>query len=226
MEDIKEEKEHFFVLNVHEDRSRKPSILVAIKATDEYQARQLFPKMRPRLPIVDPKDFNILDAYNTEDFSDMLRLKCHQHLRRIQFYIERTKIDTLYPHKVDIPVDDLQYRNNDTRIMHVVDKSVHKVIEEKRAIIEDKLQKAMLTTKTSSCFYTEKEGASIIEDTIEEEKNMSFVLYNKTMGELIKFAGMVYKMTEGKKIILEFYYYENEELYRCEFGEALTMKKM
>ena len=224
--ELNEGRYHFFVLHVHEDRSRNPSILVTLKARNEFEARQLFPKMRPKTPILEPKKYYILDAYDTEDMPDMTRLKLHQHGRQILFYIEESKIGTLCPRKVLISVDDLEYRKNETNLIHVSDKSMYKIFAEKQHDIENKLQETILSMKTNTILYNTKDGEFVIKNCVANEKNLSFILYNKTMGELITFAENVYKIAKGSKIIIEFFYYENEQLYRCEFGEELVMKKM
>ena len=220
-------RDHFYVLKIHEDRSRNPAILVITKAPDEIRARRYMASMRPKKPVVNPKEWNILDVYDTEDMSDMRRMQLHDSkFGEAVFYIEKTKVGTFYPHDISVKLANIKYRKNTTQIVHVMDKHNSKEIGTNIQFVEDKLQKYILSTKTASSFYSEKEGDQMVQTLIETNQNICFVLYSKTMGELISFARKMYNLTEGCRITLQFFYLENENLFECNFTDTLTMEKV
>lgn len=220
-------RDHFFILKVHEDRSREPAIIVATKAPDEIRARRYFSAMRPKRPVVNPKEWNILDVYDTEDMSDMRRMKLHDgKYGEVVFYIEKTKVGTFYPHDVSLKLDSVIFRENTTQIVHLMDKTNSKLIEDCQLLVEDKIQKKLLSTKTASSFFTEKEGEEVVKTLIGTNQNICFIIYNKTMGELISFARRMYQLAEGSAISLQFFYFESDNLFECSFTDTLVMKRI
>ena len=58
------ETKRFYILKVHEDKTRHAPILIAVLEESKQLARDAFRKMRPKVPILNPNDYNVIDTYD------------------------------------------------------------------------------------------------------------------------------------------------------------------
>lgn len=225
------ETKRFYILKVHEDKTRHAPILIAVLEESKQLARDAFRKMRPKVPILNPNDYNVIDTYDLRDNVDFSRLKLHNSLGEILFMIEETAIGTWVGTECRIPVQELMCDSKKSMILHVISgKLNHKVIDKNfQAItrITNVVAEKRLTTNINNAFYTSEDGQAIVSDAVERGENIAFVIYEKTVGELIEFAKEMYTLLDGKPYIdISWYYVEGETIYEVTFGDSMELVRL
>lgn len=225
------ETKRFYVLKVHEDKTRHAPVLIAVLEESKQLAKDVFRKMRPKFPILNPEDYNIVDTYDLRDSVDYKRLLLHNNFGEVLFMVEETSIGTWVGKDCNIPVPSLTCDDTKSMILHVVSGKVnHKVIDKNFQTISkitNVVAEKRLTTNINNAFYTEADGKAIVTDAVDRGENIAFVVYDKTIGELISFAKEMYALMEGKPYVdISWYYSDDDIIYEVIFEDNMELVRL
>lgn len=229
-EEVEEiEKERFFLIKVKEKMSPIKGDFLLTKARSDMEARNIFNAMRPKGAIKDIKKWEILGVYDLTKEADWdILMKRENFDQDIIYYIRKTEIGTFYPDDYRKKVCDLMFHYNTTGIVHIYDSKEARKFSPKSSEVENLVEIDMGTTNTRGYVWTKESGDAMIECLLGSKLDLSFVLYEKTIGDSIQFSQRVYELAEGMKgIHLQFYFYGENQLYRMEFhGREMRVIKL
>lgn len=222
IEPTREKGEHFFLIKVMEATGGKKPIMIATRAKDEDDARNQFDHMRLHAPILEKNKWVIMNVFDMESESDIKTLEVHPNLN-IAFYLRKTPIETYVPVDINHPLSTVELRSKPTEFVHVTRNNRNYV--DKIKTVSNKIGIHLLYDGEDTLF-SETQCLEQIESIIATDKNIAFILYEETIGESIKFAEAVYDMLEDKKIIVNFFYVYEDQIYEILYDTGMFAYKI